>query len=1405
MQERSLPASPNWYCSRCSDVSTRGLLGVGAKNLIYLIDVSVTSCRVVGELVGHKDVVSGFSFCRHEGRSHLCVSSSHDGVVRLWDADARSLLSEHDVHQAPVVAVHWSAADADLVASGDERGVVACHWRHTGATSSFRPEPRSITCLTCSPHTWSTVAVGYKDGMIVLLDLSRSVVTHRLRGHDDEIHALEWAPLAGEYALYACPEGGDGGGDGHVTSAAGEGGCYLASGSRDQTLRVWSSAQGKGVMTLKLPHVKKRGAAVDPGVKERLWLTVHWPEGRPTQLVSSCFSGELLLWDLTRSGKQKWVLFGGAGESQNHTRIVFNVSSLRPPGGGVLLLSTSMDRLIRCWDLDSLSSCWALPTLGGFVYALSFSPVGAGFLALGVGDHMIRVWNTLSPDPFDVRTLWQGIRSKVTALAWHPQKEGALSFGTDDGKVGVYDVFSNKPPQISSSYHKRTVYSLAWGPPVPPAGGGTGYTLYSCAGEGVVLQHDPTDLSGDASDINRLIQLTNDIQHKLPPHTDLSWKPDGTVVAIGNEDGCVEVYAAPTLALRCSIQQHHKTINALAWSPAHAAPPQRCLLASASSNAVVYVHDLRAAIETPPARPPMLTEPYRRLSGHTAKVTGLAWSPHHDARLVTVSYDGTAQVWDVLQEAPLANYRGHAGPLLCVEWSPLDPDLVWTGGRDFTLQEWRVSQQEFSRPPKGKKMLLLKEKAKKKKNKVGTGGAGPGAGGAGPGTGEVNGESGSAGAKVSGDEEEEEEEGSSASGPVAPAAVETHRKPSSSSVTKIKETPDAGVMKRRKPRSLLPISSSLDHRSREELLQDCVALATVTHGGGAADSVPDLNLHLGLFSDRSALLRMLEAEEAGHVEAGHYDSVVYLRLWTGDLEGALQLAAERGELNDHLLSLAPMAGFGAWRGAVEAYVRQLSQQEQHLKAASHLLSLHRVTEALELLGGHRLYREAVALAKARLPPGDPVLGGLYRRWAGALEKDGHLSAAAKCYLAAGAGFDAAKVLAKKNDAASLRAAAQLARVCGEAELARALALRCTKELTAALDWVAAQEVLSAQDGLLVHRLHLCVAELLEASLSDAVGAPQHRFSSHPWASPAEPQLRLRDRVIGVWAEQFGVSSTSTGSHAPSVLLQELKSVETPPPSASVPLKQVQLYSALHLSRALLVWLGDDDGLLMAELWGAAAWFQLPQHFSAGAQLCRLLFPEGDVSVWSRTRPLSLHPPEEDAAASLQALVQYHHLYARWWRSSAPPSLSGGVTEEEQGVSVATVWAGPLDASLLLSRPHATLQATQVSVREIQDLLAAMVLQHGRADAPLQATPTGEEGATLVSLSARMAAQQEQLDQLPDAVKAFPRPDVMECCLLLLHLSRTAPVPEPVQQEARELLQRFGTHPDVQRAARRFLS
>lgn len=122
----------------------------------------------------------------------------------------------------------------------------------------------------------------------------------------------------------------------------------------------------------------------------------------------------------------------------------------------------------------------------------------------------------------------------------------------------------------------------------------------------------------------------------------------------------------------------------------------------------------------------------------------------------------------------------------------------------------------------------------------------------------------------------------------------------------------------------------------------------------------------------------------------------------------------------------PPAGFEVWSRTAEAFVKQLCLQEHYLKAASHLLSVNKLYEAVDLLRSHKLYRfaffscfqcllqvmfvhyanrgdlcvllcvrEAIALVKARLPADEPILKELYTCWAGVLEKDGHFSAAAK--------------------------------------------------------------------------------------------------------------------------------------------------------------------------------------------------------------------------------------------------------------------------------------------------------------------------------------------------------------------------------------------------------------------------
>ncbi|XP_048399577.1 gem-associated protein 5 isoform X2 [Stegostoma tigrinum] len=1513
MPGKLLTPSPNWYCSCCSDTNPRGILGFGAKNSIFLLEISPSQPLVLGELAGHTERVTGFTFCQHPGLEDICASTSDDGTVKVWDIRTKSVLQEHSAHQSTITAVHWSPLKKELVVSGDEKGIVICWWYNKNDTRHFFPEPRTIFCLSCSPHNEDQVAVGYKDGMIVIIDINRKgEVIHRLRGHDGEIHFLSWCPQLCEPQFLSDMSSDTLELNGELTTEDATKDCFLASGSRDQTIRVWNVTKGKGVVTLKLPSLKRRGGGTDMGIKERIWLTVHWSRTCVTQLFSSCFGGELLLWDLTKAGKQKWTLLGSSSEGQNHSRIVFNLSSVSLQDNHELLLSTSMDRDVKCWDLNTRECSWTQPTLGGFVYSLAFSPVNIGSLAVGVGDGMIRVWDTLSLQrAYDIKTLWQGIKSKVTALCWHPTKESTLAFGTDDGKVGIYEIYSNKPPQISSSYHRKTVYTLAWGPPLPPMttggdGDGPGVTLYSCAGEGIILQHNPWKLTTDAQDINRLIRETNGIKHKLPGRSELNWKPDGKILAIGNDDGSIEIFQAPRLKLLCIIQTHHKLVNAIRWHHPHGTQPELgSLIASGSNNATVYVHNLKTVLESPPDTAIIVTEPYRTLPGHTAKITSLAWSPHHDAMLVSACYDGTAQVWDVLKEEPLSNYRGHIGRLLGVQWSPVDPDCVWTGGDDFTVRQWEISKQQHTQPPRGKKSMELekkrtncsKTKSKKVRKRTEKGSMGQ--------EGEesqenmtqhvVGSRNGSA------DRAEEEEEDRWDETKMAKQSNETPRIAVSLDEPRAQEKMDSILpnslravvsrtpqvkpdrpkderrreraevpVKKKKGRSVLPLSTVNDHQSKEQLLSDCVNLANILYSKeserqsrpGSGDEI-----QLGLFVDRAAVYRMFEEEGQNHLEAGHSEICYQLMLWKGDVRGALEMATERGELNDALVAMAPMAGYTVWMRTVEAFSKQLCFQEQYVKAATYLLYIHKVYEAVKLLQSHQLFREAIAIAKARLQPDDPLLKELYTNCASFMEKDGHYTIAAKCYLTAQSPYDAAKILARKGDVPSLRTAATVASIVGEQELSSLFSSRCSLDLLAQRDWQGAQDILRPQEDLLGQRLVLCTYELLYRYLADGnliLWKNTNPPCYHDWTLRRdEPLVHL---VIAVWQSEFGI--TAADPERLKSAHQQLRITEHPETSPSTLPRLLMLYLAHDLSLAIACCLLSDWSQMVTALLNAVHRCISAGDFTLMQEISKIALSDGE----DFTSDLEVKLPGTDhiTLAALHSLRAFHchgQVYQLWWtlaadHSGMPPGRQQADTEEKEkglqvdgmqgsldqpaevpfdlgkpmGVPLPAASKLPSSCAALLSPEHARLQALRRQMADIQQAVARLISQHqkhlakpeeaeqggpgldqGPESEPEPAEnptsnhhgsepPFSKEASSMTTLMEQLQDITQRQSELPETVKLHPFPDVVESSLVILSISSLVPsvVPSEIRNRAVMLLQTYGTAKPYQRALQRIL-
>ena len=149
---------------------------------------------------------------------------------------------------------------------------------------------------------------------------------------------------------------------------------------------------------------------------------------------------------------------------------------------------------------------------------------------------------------------------KVTSLSWHPSTEGRLAFGTDEGRVGIFDTLTTKPPLLSRTYHKGTVYNLTWGP-LP---GKEGLALFSCGGS-IIFIHDPAAFDADAKNFNNLI--SGKPVKKFPSRTELQWNSDISLLAVGNEDGSVEIYSGQDFSLLSVIIAHKKLIQCLKWHP----------------------------------------------------------------------------------------------------------------------------------------------------------------------------------------------------------------------------------------------------------------------------------------------------------------------------------------------------------------------------------------------------------------------------------------------------------------------------------------------------------------------------------------------------------------------------------------------------------------------------------------------------------------------------------------------------------------------------------------------------------------------------------------------------------------------------------------------------------------------
>jgi len=142
----------------------------------------------------------------------------------------------------------------------------------------------------------------------------------------------------------------------------------------------------------------------------------------------------------------------------------------------------------------------------------------------------------------------------------------------------------------------------------------------------------------------------------------VSWVKEGNIVAVGDNNGVVELWDVTTSKLMRKMRGHNSRVATLDWN-AH-------ILASGNRNGTIHLHDVRVA-----------SHHVGTLNGHSQEVCGMKWSPDQGKLLASGSNDNQVLLWDGRNaSAPVHTLTAHQAAVKAVSWCPWQPKTLATGG-----------------------------------------------------------------------------------------------------------------------------------------------------------------------------------------------------------------------------------------------------------------------------------------------------------------------------------------------------------------------------------------------------------------------------------------------------------------------------------------------------------------------------------------------------------------------------------------------------------------------------------------------------------------------------------------------------------------------------------------------------
>ncbi len=467
-------------------------------------------------------------------------------------------------------------------------------------------------------------------------------------------------------------------------------GRLLASGGRDNHLRIWELATGTEITSINTQHTKDTLEGIS---------TVAFSPSNPI-VATGGWDGLIKLWDINSSTQIN--IFNGHD---------YLVTSLAFSSNGNFLASGSWDNTVKLWNVKTGQLIQQFDGHTDHVNSVALSPDDLT-IASGSGDKTIRLWNTTKdlsisslfgkekdaqPDLFS--TL-QGRASAINSASLSSDGKYIVS-GHDNSAINLWNLETGQRV-ISYSEHEDAVMSVDFSPSNSNllASGSRDQTIkfWNTSDEHTVqtftghnnevssLSFSPSGdelVSGGLDASTKIWQIQSgqmlqsiDEEFSSRVITATAYSPDGSKIAIATEYGTVKLLDAITGAVLLSGRVRDFKIKSITFSP------DGSILASSSWDGLINLWDVESGQEL------------RSYKVHTTWGSdSIAFSPDGKT-IASGGGDQTIKLVNVITGEEIHTLSGHSDRVNSVIFSK-DGDTLFSASADGTIKLWRTNTGEL--------------------------------------------------------------------------------------------------------------------------------------------------------------------------------------------------------------------------------------------------------------------------------------------------------------------------------------------------------------------------------------------------------------------------------------------------------------------------------------------------------------------------------------------------------------------------------------------------------------------------------------------------------------------------------------------------------------------------------------